>query len=170
MRSHRNAVNPGEIVEARIIEMRPDERKMTLSIRRVLESTTAQPYVPEPETAGGGRAREPRGGRGERDARPVVGGEREGGAISPPRERPRRERSSGGGSRGGRDTGYGGDSEDDYKEFKNYRATQREETFGTSLADVFGEHFGSLGAADAEPATAQPAAEATAADGEAEKE
>ncbi len=161
-----DAVNPGEIVEARIIEMRSDERKMTLSIRRVLESTAAQPYVPEPETAGGGRGREPRGGRGDRDGRPVVGGEREGGVVSPPRERPRRERSGGGSSRGGRDTGYGSDTEDDYKEFKNYRAAQREETFGTSLADVFGEHFGNLGAPEAEPAAAEPAA----AEGEAEKE
>ncbi len=158
-----DAVNPGEIVEARIIEMRADERKMTLSIRRVLESTTAQPYVPEPDLAGG-RGREVRGGRGERDGRPVAG-EREGGAVSPPRERPRRERSGGGGgSRGGRDTGYGGDSEDDYKEFKNYRATQREETFGTSLADVFGEHFGKdLAATESE-------AEPAATEGEAEKE
>jgi len=159
-----DAVNPGEIVEARIIEMRADERKMTLSIRRVLESAPAQPYAPEPETVGGGRGREARGGRNERESRPVIGGEREGGAISPPRERPRRERSGGGGGRGGRDTGYGGDSEDDYKEFKNYRATQREETFGTSLADVFGEHFGK------DLAAAAPEAEPAAAEGETEKE
>ena len=160
-----DAVNPGELVEARIIEMRADERKMTLSIRRVLESTTAQPYVPEPDVAGG-RGREVRSGRGERDGRPIVG-EREGGAVSPPRDRPRRERSGGGGgSRGGRDTGYGGDSEDDYKEFKNYRATQREETFGTSLADVFGEHFGK----DLATASSESEAEPAATEGEAEKE
>ena len=143
-----DAVNPGDQVEARIIEMRTDERKMTLSIRRVAEATpgTLQPYVPEPDF-GGGRGAD-RGGRpvrgGEREGgRPIVGGEREGGAVSPPRERPRRERSGGGSGGGrGRDAGYGGDSEDDYKEFKNYRANQREETFGTSLADIFGEHFG----------------------------
>ena len=93
-----------------------------------------------------------------------VGGEREGGAVSPPRERPRRERSGGGGGRGGRDTGYGGDSEDDYKEFKNYRANQREETFGTSLADIFGEHFGK------DLAETEPEAEPVATEGEAEKE
>ena len=138
-----DAVNPGDQVEARIIEMRPDERKMTLSIRRAVESPTStpQPYVPEPDF-GGGRGAD-RGGRpargGERDGRPVVGGEREGGAVSPPRERPRRERSGGGGGGRSRDTGYGGDQEDDYKEFKNYRANQREETFGTSLADIFGD-------------------------------
>lgn len=61
---------------------------------------------------------------------------------------------------------YGGDSEDDYKEFKNYRANQREETFGTSLADVFGK----LGADLAE---IQPETEAKSdapTEGEAEKE
>ncbi len=150
-----DAVNPGDQVEARVIEMRPDERKMTLSIRRVVETPNAvpQPYVPEPDF-GGGRGAD-RGGRpargGERDGRPIVGGEREGGAVSPPRERPRRERSGGGGGGRGRDTGYGGDSEDDYKEFKNYRANQREETFGTSLADIFGEHFGKELSEAAEP-------------------
>jgi len=157
-----DAVNPGEIVEARIIEMRPEERKMTLSIRRVLETSAPQPYVPEPEIGGAGRGREARGGRAERDVRPGSG-EREGGPISPPRERPRRER-GGGGGRGGRDANYGGDSEDDYKEFKNYRASQREETFGTSLADVFGEHFGK----DLAPTV--PDAEAAESEGETEKE
>ena len=158
-----DAVNPGDQVEARIIEMRPDERKMTLSIRRAVESPTAvpQPYVPEPDF-GGGRGAD-RGGRpargGERDGRPVVGGEREGGAVSPPRERPRRERSGGGGGRG-RDANYSGDSEDDYKEFKNYRANQREETFGTSLADIFGEHFGKeLTEAEPEATETEAAAE-----------
>jgi predicted RNA-binding protein with RPS1 domain len=166
-----DAVNPGDQVEARIIEMRTDERKMTLSIRRVVETATApQPYVPEPDF-GGGRGAD-RGGRpargGERDGRPIVGGEREGGAVSPPRERPRRERSGGGGGGGrGRDTGYGGDSEDDYKEFKNYRANQREETFGTSLADIFGEHFGKE-LSEAEPETEGTAE--TAASAETEKE
>ena len=159
-----DAVNPGDQVEARIIEMRTDERKMTLSIRRVVEATpgVSQPYVPEPDF-GGGRGAD-RGGRpargGERDGgRPIVGGEREGGAVSPPRERPRRERSGGGGGGGrGRDAGYGGDSEDDYKEFKNYRANQREETFGTSLADIFGNLGKEL--AEAEPET-EVAAETT---------
>ena len=161
-----DAVNPGDQVEARIIEMRTDERKMTLSIRRVSESATAipQPYVPEPDF-GGGRGAD-RGGRpvrgGERDGRPIVGGEREGGAVSPPRDRPRRERSGGGGGGRGRDTGYGGDSEDDYKEFKNYRANQREETFGTSLADIFGEHFGKE-LTEAEPEAAEAATETEAA-------
>ena len=157
-----DAVSAGEQVEARIIEMRTDERKMTLSIRRVVESPTAtpQPYVPEPDFGGGrGADRGGRGGRGERDGRPIVGGEREGGAVSPPRDRPRRERSGGGGGRG-RDTGYSGDSEDDYKEFKNYRANQREETFGTSLADIFGEHFGKeLTEAEPEATETEAAAE-----------
>ncbi len=63
---------------------------------------------------------------------------------------------------------YGGDTEEDYKEFKNYRANQREETFGTSLADVLGQHFGTAGLTEAEPeaeAQAEPKTE-----GEAEKE
>jgi len=161
-----DVVNPGDQVEARIVEMRPEERKMTLSIRRMVESATPQPYVPEPDMgAGGGRGREGRAGRSDRDVRP---GEREGGGslspVPPRPERPRRERSGGGGGgRGGRDTGYGGDSEDDYKEFKNYRATQREETFGTSLADVFGEHFGTGGAqaADVPEAESETAVEPT---------
>ena len=145
-----DAVNPGDIVDARIIEMRTEERKMTLSIRRLVETTSSpQPYVPEPDF-GGARDRGGRTGRPDRDVRP---GEREGGVVAPApaRERPRRER-SGGGGRGGRDTGFGGDTEDDYKEFKNYRASQREETFGTSLADVFGQHFAKAeGAAEADP-------------------
>ncbi len=161
-----DVVNPGEIVEARIMEMRPDERKMTLSIRRMVEN--AAPAAVHPGAGlggGGGRDRGGRGGRADRDVRPS---DREGGGLTPapPRERPRRERSGGGGGRGGRDTGYGGDSEDDYKEFKNYRATQREETFGTSLADVFGQHFGAA-AKDAETETP---AEAEGTEGEAAKE
>ena len=62
----------------------------------------------------------------------------------------------GGGGRG-RGGDYGGDTEDDYKEFKNFRANQREETFGTSLADVLGEHLSSLaGNQDAEPEAETP--------------
>lgn len=61
---------------------------------------------------------------------------------------------------------YGGDSEDDYKEFKNYRANQREETFGTSLADVFGKLGADL--AEAEPATEAKSDAAT--EGDTEKE
>ena len=146
-----DAVNPGDIVDARIIEMRLEERKMTLSIRRVVESATPQPYVPEPDFGGGRDAG--RGGRtgreGGRDGRPT--GEREivGAPASPVRERPRRERSG-----GGRDRnmgGYGSDQEDDYKEFKNYRANQTQETFGTSLADVFGQLGAEMGVTDAEP-------------------
>ena len=136
-----DVVNPGDEVEAKVIEVRADERKMTLSIRRMVEGQVAIPFVPEIEQ-GGGRSRD-RGGRGERDSAVGAGrGERDngpGGAASAARpDRPRRERTS----RGGRDVGFGGDSEDDYKEYKNYRANQREETFGTSLADVLGEHFG----------------------------
>ena len=170
-----DAVNPGDQVEARIIEMRADERKMTLSIRRVAESVpgTLQPYVPEPDFGGGRGAdrggRPARGGEREGGGRPIVGGEREGGAVSPPRERPRRERSGGGGGGGrGRDANYGGDSEDDYKEFKNYRANQREETFGTSLADVFGKLGADLGTTEAEPETEAKANAPV--EGEAEKE
>jgi len=162
-----DAVNPGEIVEARIIEMRTEERKMTLSIRRMVENAAPQPYVPEPDLGGRGGERGGRGGeRGGRDGRPVVG-EREGGlAPAPPRDRPRRERSGGGGGGRGRDMNYGGDSEDDYKEFKNYRANQREETFGTSLADVFGKLGADL--AEAEPATEAKSDAAT--EGDTEKE
>jgi len=162
-----DAVNPGEIVEARIIEMRTEERKMTLSIRRMVENAAPQPYVPEPDLGGRGGERGGRGGeRGGRDGRPIVG-EREGGvAPAPPRDRPRRERSGGGGGGRGRDMNYGGDSEDDYKEFKNYRANQREETFGTSLADVFGKLGADL--ADAEPETEAKADVPT--EGDAEKE
>ncbi len=151
-----DAVNPGDIVDARIIEMRPEERKMTLSIRRVVESATPQPYVPEPDFGGGRDAG--RGGRTGRDAgrdvRPT--GEREivGAPASPVRERPRRERSG-----GGRDRnmgGYGSDQDDDYKEFKNYRANQSQETFGTSLADVFGQLGAELGVTDAESEVTEP--------------
>jgi len=145
-----DAVNPGDIVEARIIEMRTEERKMTLSIRRMVENAVPQPYVPEPDLGnrGGGRGGERTG----REGRPAIGGEREGGLTpAPPRDRPRRERSGGGGGGRGRDMNYGGDSEDDYKEFKNYRANQREETFGTSLADVFGKLGADLGVGEAEP-------------------
>ena len=145
-----DVVNPGDEVEARVIEMRTEERKMTLSIRRVVESTTAvrEPYVPEPEI-GGGRPRGERdgGGRSERD-----GGGREGGFNAAPRtdRRPRRDSGSGGGgrNRGGADFG-GQESEEDYREFKNFRASQREETFGTSLADLLGDRLSSLtGAAE----------------------
>ncbi|BDI33035.1 hypothetical protein CCAX7_50860 [Capsulimonas corticalis] len=146
-----DVVNPGDEIEAKVIEMRPEERKMTLSIRRMVESATPrEPYVPEPETGGGrgreGRDRFERGGEG----RGIEGGGRgdapRGGADrgpDPSRERRRREGGGGGGrSRG--DSNYGGDVEDDYKEYKNYRANQREETFGTSLADVLGGHFSAL--------------------------
>ncbi len=145
-----DVVNPGDEVEAKVIELNPGERKMTLSIRRMVESVTPrEPYVPEPEVIGGGR-----GGRDrdrDRDSRPEggFGGGFGGGgssAGSAPRERRRREGGGGGRDRGGFG---GGDQEDDYKEYKNYRATQREETFGTSLADVLGERFGrTLGAAE----------------------
>lgn len=162
-----DAVNPGEIVEARIIEMRSEERKMTLSIRRMVENAAPQPYVPEPDLGVRGGERGGRSGeRGGRDGRPVIG-EREGGATpAPPRDRPRRERSGGGGGGRGRDMNYGGDSEDDYKEFKNYRANQREETFGTSLADVFGKLGADL--AEAAPETESKADAPT--EGDAEKE
>ena len=138
-----DVVNPGDEIEARVMEVRADERKMTLSIRRMTEGQTSVPFVPEIDQ-GSGRGRERGGGRGERDGAVSPGrGDRDGGGgggaapvVRP--ERPRRERTS----RGGRDVGFGGDSEDDYKEYKNYRANQREETFGTSLADVLGEHFG----------------------------
>lgn len=162
-----DAVNPGEIVEARIIEMRTEERKMTLSIRRVIENAAPQPYIPEPDFGAAGRGGE-RGGRGGRDRGPVAG-EREGGMApaAPARERPRRERSGGGGGRG-RDMNYGGDTEDDYKEFKNYRANQREETFGTSLADVLGQHFGTAGLTEAEPEAEAQAEPKTAVESEKE--
>ena len=165
-----DAVNPGDIVEARIIEMRTEERKMTLSIRRMVENAVPQPYVPEPDLGGRGGERGGRSAdRGGRDGRPVIGGEREGGmAPAPPRDRPRRERSGGGGGGRGRDMNYGGDSEDDYKEFKNYRANQREETFGTSLADVFGKLGADLGTTEAEPETEAKANAPV--EGEAEKE
>jgi len=153
-----DAVNPGDQVEARIIEMRLEERKMTLSIRRMVENAAPQPYVPEPDLGGGRRD------RGGRDAVGRDGRDREGGIVAPasapPRERPRRERAGGGGGRG-RDTGFGGDTEDDYKEFKNYRANQREETFGTSLADIFGKLGKDLGADAPEPET-EPTAEGEA--------
>ncbi len=137
-----DVVNPGDEVEAKVIEVRPEERKMTLSIRRMVESATPrEPYVPEPEFGGGGG----RGRERDRDRGADREGGREGGAppaigAAPPRERrPRRDSGGGGRGRGG---DYGGDQEDDYKEYKNYRATQREETFGTSLADVLGASFG----------------------------
>jgi predicted RNA-binding protein with RPS1 domain len=145
-----DVVNPGDEVEARVIEMRADERKMTLSIRRLVESVVPrEPYVPEPEFPGaGGRPSRERDRGADREGRPEGGfsGGGGGGAASAPRERRRRE----GGGGGGRDRGGygGGDQEDDYREYKNYRATQREETFGTSLADVLGDRFGRLGATE----------------------
>lgn len=154
-----DAVNPGDEVEAKVIELRPEERKMTLSIRRMVETAVPrEPYVPEIET-GGGR------GRSERDR------DRERGEGRPerPSDRPsggnaggerRRSRDSGG---RGRESNYTADYEDDYREYKNYRASQRQETFGTSLADVFGDKFGHLReeAAEAEEAGAEtPATEA----------
>lgn len=149
-----DVVNPGDEVEAKVVEMRPEERKMTLSIRRMTESVGAvrEPYVPEPEL-GGGRGREGR----ERERTGERDGRIEGGAARPVdngnRERRRREggNTGGGRSRGGMD--YGSDTEDDYKEFKNFRANQREETFGTSLADLLGAQLGDLGKLrDAAPA------------------
>jgi predicted RNA-binding protein with RPS1 domain len=145
-----DVVNPGDEIEAKVIEMRPEERKMTLSIRRMVESATPrEPYVPEPDMGGGrgreGRDRFERGGEGRateggRSDAPRSGADR---GPDPSRERRRREGGGGGGrSRG--DSNYGGDVEDDYKEYKNYRANQREETFGTSLADVLGGHFSAL--------------------------
>lgn len=134
-----DVVNPGDEVEAKIIEIRPEERKMTLSIRRHLEANAPrEPYMPEPEAGGGGRGRERDRERGERPE--GAGGSTGGGAGAGAGGRRRRD----GGGRG-RDSGYSMDVEDDYKEYKNYRASQREETFGTSLADVLGDHFGSLG-------------------------
>jgi len=145
-----DVVNPGDEVEARVIEMRPEERKMTLSIRRLVESAVPrEPYVPEPEMGGPGGGR----GRGERVEReraiegPAPRGGEAGRAAAPRPERRRRDN----GARG-RDVGFSGEQEDDYKEYRNYRANQREETFGTSLADVFGDHFGALETRAAEAA------------------
>jgi len=148
-----DVVNPGDEVEAKVIEIRPEERKMTLSIRRHLEAITPrEPYVPEPEIPGG------RGGGG--GGRGGGGGEREGGR---PEGAPREQRRRREGGRG-RESSFAGDSEDDYKEYKNYRATQREETFGTSLADVLGDHFGTLDRAEEEAkAEAAPEPELAAA-------
>jgi ribosomal protein S1 len=149
-------MNPGDEVEARVIEMRADERKMTLSIRRILEEMRVrEPFVPEIET--GGAVARPRSGRDRDRDRDIEGGfsGREGspGGVpaSPPsggnRERRRRENGGGGRSRGG---DYNIEQEDDYREYRNYRANQREETFGTSLADVLGAQLGSLRASNAE--------------------
>ena len=131
-----DVVNPGDEVEARIIEMRTEERKMTLSIRRVVESTVPrEPYVPEPDMPG-----RTGGGRPDRERdREREGGRPEAGSAPRPERRPRRDN----GGRG-REAAFSSDTEDDYKEYKNYRANQREETFGTSLADVLSGHFGTL--------------------------
>jgi predicted RNA-binding protein with RPS1 domain len=149
-----DVVNPGDEVEAKVIEIRAEERKMTLSIRRLIEtSAPREPYIPEPETGGGRPSRDRDRDRGERPEGgvPAAGGAGGGGA--------RRRRDNRGGREGG---GYfDGNVEDDYKEYKNYRASQREETFGTSLADVLGDHFGSLTAAAAASEEAEAEAEAT---------
>ena len=72
-----DVVNPGDEVEAKVVEIRPEERKMTLSIRRMTESATPrEPYVPEPDLGGG------RGGR-ERDRDRERGGERDGDGRPP---------------------------------------------------------------------------------------
>ena len=145
-----DVVNPGDEVEARVIEMRTEERKMTLSIRRAVETPTVarEPYVPEPEIGGRGRSDRDSGGRGERE------GERDGGIGAAPRSdrRPRRESGGGGGGRNRGGTDFGGqESEEDYREFKNFRASQREETFGTSLADLLGDRLSSLTREDEAP-------------------
>ncbi len=150
-----DVINPGDEVEARVIELRADERKMTLSIRRLLEDARPrEAFVPEPEIPGGAPARG-RGGR-ERDRdREIEGGfaPREGAAApaAAPANRERRRRDGGGGGGRGRGGEYSAESEDDYREYKNYRANQREETFGTSLADVLGAQLSSLRAATEEP-------------------
>lgn len=149
-----DVVNPGDEVEARIIEIRAEERKMTLSIRRLLEANAPrEPYVPEIEGGGGG-------GRGGRDRDRDRGERPEGGMSQGGGGGARRRRDNRG---GGRDGGgyFDGNTEDDYKEYKNYRASQREETFGTSLADVLGDHFGSLTAAAGEEAEGETEAETT---------
>jgi len=133
-----DVVNVGQEVEAKIIEVRPEERKMTLSIRRLIESMPREPFVPEiPGGESTGRPSRDRGEREGREPRDVVrpegGREVSGGREN--RERRRRE-----GRGGGRE--FGPEAEDDYKEYKNFRASQREETFGTSLADVLGESLG----------------------------
>lgn len=144
-----DVVNPGDEIEARIIEVRPEERKMTLSIRRLVETAAPrEPYAPEPEAGAPPRGRE----RDERD-RPIEGPPRTEGRPARP-ERRRRET----GPRG-RESAYAGEQEDDYKEYRNYRANQREETFGTSLADVLGDHFGAL---EKQAASESAAAESTA--------
>lgn len=154
-----DVVNPGDEIEAKVIEIRADERKMTLSIRRMIESAVPrEPYIPEPElgAGGGGRGGRDRGDRN-REGRPEGGFGGGGGFGAPsaaPRERRRRE--SGGGGGRGRGGDYGGDTEDDYKEFKNYRAAQREETFGTSLADVLSERFGRTLGTEEEPKDEAP--------------
>ena len=124
--------------------MRTEERKMTLSIRRMVENAAPQPYVPEPDFGVAAAVSAVGAAASAADAMvgPWSASAKAAWPRPRPRERPRRERSGGGGGGRGRDMNYGGDSEDDYKEFKNYRANQREETFGTSLADVFGQHFG----------------------------
>lgn len=140
-----DVVNPGDEVEAKVVEMRTEERKMTLSIRRMTEvpgGAVREPYVPEPELGGGrgrdGRERERDGGRDGRIEGPPPARTSDNGN----RERRRREGGGGGRNRGGME--FGSDTEDDYKEFKNFRANQREETFGTSLADLLGAQLGDL--------------------------
>jgi predicted RNA-binding protein with RPS1 domain len=154
-----DVVNPGDEVEAKVLDIRPDERKMTLSIRRHLESIAPrEPFIPIPDTSGGGGGGRP--SRGEREGRgdggPVGGGGRDGGGRSDA------GRGDGGRRRRegrGRESSFTGDTDDDYKEYKNYRASQREETFGTSLADVLGDHFGTLDRAAEAAAAEKPAAE-----------
>jgi small subunit ribosomal protein S1 len=150
-----DVLNAGDEVEARVIEMRTDERKMTLSIRRILEDARPrEPFIPEPEIPGGVPARG--GGGRDRDRgrdREIEGGfaPREGGATpAVPSNRERRRREGGGGAGRGRGGEYNIEAEDDYREYKNYRANQREETFGTSLADVLGAQLSSLRAATEE--------------------
>ena len=144
---------------------------MTLSIRRMIESTAPrEPYVPEPEMGGigGGRGR---GGRDRDRDRETEGGPagppREGGGgtpAGPPRERRRRDSGGGGGrSRGGGD--YNVESEEDHREYRNYRANQREETFGTSLGDILSAQLSSL-----REATNEDSADAVVTPAEAEEE
>ena len=85
----------GEVVEVKIISLRPEERKMTLSLKALLPPEEQEPVAPRPPRAAGeaGANREPRpageAGSPPREPRPAA---EPGAAAAPKRERAGRGR------------------------------------------------------------------------------
>ena len=124
--------NPGDQVEARLIEVKPDERKITLSIRRVQEDSLRNQDAQSREAEYRefqAREREQHGGK-KRDRSGDLG------APAP-----------GGGARdgGGRDSGGGG-GRDRERDYSGGGSSSRASSGGggVTLGDVLSEQFASL--------------------------